>query len=535
MKKLLSAILFAVLLVVGLGSCERECSNVLPEPTTLTLNPSTVALKMGTTQQLTATVEPTDQTYTVTFTSDNEKVATVNDKGLVTAVAEGTANITASVGNLTAKSVVTVSNSAPDVTLTVKTPTLTIEKGKTAQIDYTVTPADTPVTFTSDKTDIATVDAQGVVTAVAAGSATITVAAAGQEAQVAVTVTEDNGGGGTATQSNELPLLKFEVEYGQSGLIDSEVIAYEKKVGRTAQPFKLWNQGPFEGGFVNKNLTIMGVIYGLTTDSEYLIPAFSNESLANCPKTLAMLAEYGFTNLEDQKFKDGTPLKYGVKNDDKTIEVEVYDEPNDDLGSSLIILFSKPMEKKGIEISHTIIPNAKDFPDYATFIMGDLAKTKSFEEKLGFREYNSRYSNEKKQNLMFVTTESSISRSNLSLAYYVYTPEHGSRFIHTFPNCIKNEEDFADPKLKEWFTANGYGNNFYASTTEKVGFGFDATGKFQAQIFINDSGDAAILQIFEKDNGLPVAQMRSLAMKQYNKMKFLTKTKHRKLQQLRRL
>lgn len=437
-------------------------------------------------------------------------------------------------GNLTATSVVTVSNSAPNVTLTVKTPTLTIEKGKTAQIDYTVTPADTPVTFTSDKTDIATVDAQGVVTAVAAGSATITVSAAGQEAQVAVTVTDN--GGGAVTQGNELPLLKFEVDFGQSGLIDSDVIAYEKKVGRTAQPFKLWNQGPFEGGFVNKDLTIMGVIYGLSSeeDSEYLIPAFSNESLASCPKTLAMLAEYGFTNLEDQKFKDGTPLKYGVKNDDRTIEVEVYDDPNDDLGSSLIILFIKPMEKKEIEISHTIIPDAKDFPDYATFIKGDLAKTKSFEEKLGLREYNSKYSNEKKQNLMFVTTEGSISRSNLTLAYYVYTPEHGFRFIHTFPNCIKNDEDFADPKLKEWFTANGYGNNFYASTTEKVGFGFDATGKFQAQIFINDSGDASILQIFEKDNGLPVAQMRSLAMKQYNKMKFLTKTKHRKLQQLRR-
>lgn len=247
MKKLLSAILFAALLVVGLGSCERECSNVLPEPTALTLNPSTVALKVGATQQLTATVEPTDQTYTVTFTSDNEKVATVNDKGLVTAVAEGTANITASVGNLTAKSVVTVSNSAPDVTLTVKTPTLTIEKGKTAQIDYTVTPADTPVTFTSDKTDIATVDAQGVVTAVAAGSATITVAAAGQEAQVAVTVTDN--GGGAVTEGNELPLLMFEAETDDNGVVTQAVLDHEAKVGRTAQPFKIWDQGPFPGRF----------------------------------------------------------------------------------------------------------------------------------------------------------------------------------------------------------------------------------------------------------------------------------------------
>ena len=534
MKKLLSAILFAALLVVGLGSCERECSNVLPEPTALTLNPSTVALKVGATQQLTATVEPTDQTYTVTFTSDNEKVATVNDKGLVTAVAEGTANITASVGNLTAKSVVTVSNSAPDVTLTVKTPTLTIEKGKTAQIDYTVTPADTPVTFTSDKTDIATVDAQGVVTAVAAGSATITVAAAGQEAQVAVTVTDN--GGGAVTEGNELPLLMFEAETDDNGVVTQAVLDHEAKVGRTAQPFKIWDQGPFPGGFVNKDLTIVGAMYGLNFPStkQYVIPAFSKETFADCPKTMAMLKEYGFTTFEDGKYDENTPFKKSVCDNDPTITVTLSDDPNAELGSTLMLLFTKPMPKQDIEIAHAILPGAKDFPDYAALMTKDMAKIKAFETTLGLRDYSAENSKEDKTNLIFLTKEASLASTNFSLVYYICTPSEGTPFINSVVNCIKNANDFEDPKLKEWFTANGYGKNFEASAAGGYAVGYDATGKILAQVFINDKGTAAMLQIFEDTEAQSAAQMRSLGMKQYNRMKFLTKTKHRKLQQLRR-
>lgn len=532
--KRLSAILFAVLLVVGLGSCERECSNVLPEPTALTLNPSTVALKVGATRQLTATVEPTDQTYTVTFTSDNEKVATVNDKGLVTAVAEGIANITASVGNLTAKSVVTVSNAAPDVTLTVKTPMLTIENGKTAQIDYTVTPADTPVTFTSDKTDIATVDAQGVVTAVAAGSATITVAVAGQEAQVAVTVTDN--GGGAVTEGNELPLLMFEAETDDNSVITQAVLDHEAKVGRTAQPFKIWKQGPFPGGFVNKDLTIVGAMYGLSLEKtgEYVIPAFSKESLADCPKTMAMLKEYGFTSFEEGVGDDNQPFKTSVCDNDPSISIELFDDPNAELGSTLMLLFVKPMPKQDLQVAHEILPDAKDFPSHTTLLTKDIVKIKEFEANLGFRDYSADTSDEAKKNLMFLTKKASLASTNLTLSVYICTPSSGPEFINCAVNCIRNANDFEDPKLKEWFTTNGYGNNYEASVAGGYAAGTDASGNIMAQIFISEDGSVALLQIVDMTKIPSPTQMRSLALKQYKKMLPLTKTKHRKLQQIRR-
>ena len=533
MKKLLSAILFAALLVVGLGSCERECSNVLPEPTALTLNPSTVALKVGATQQLTATVEPTDQTYTVTFTSDNEKVATVNDKGLVTAVAEGTANITASVGNLTAKSVVTVSNSAPDVTLTVKTPTLTIEKGKTAQIDYTVTPANTRVTFVSDKTNIATVNATGLVTAVAVGSATITVAAAGQAAQVAVTVTAGNDGGGTVTEGNELPLLKFDPQVSNGALVDQQILAHEKKVGRTAQNITLWDGADgVKPGFVNKSLTITGAVYNLAAGNNSAILALSKETLANCPKTLAMLAEYGFTTLIDKiDQKDGSPFKVGINDNDETMGVQLYDEAVSDTESTLQILFLKAGTSGQTELptEHPVIPTVKDFPSWKAFMTGSIATMKDFEAKLGFRDYTPDESDEAKKNLSFDTPKGKMSQTNFVWVFYVCTPESGSKFINSQVNFVKSAADFSDPKVKEWFTANGYGNNFTVNLERGFVAGYDATGKIMAALYINTDYNVAQVQIVENSNTQSISQLRRLATKHYKMMR-TRMSKHSKLQ-----
>lgn len=534
MRKL-TAFLFATLVVLGLASCYEDCDDVLPQPQSLTLSPSVATLQVGDTKQLTATVEPTDQNYTVTFTSDNEQVATVDANGLVKAVAEGTANITAQVGDLKEKCVVTVSNSAPKVTLTVDPPALTIEKGKTAQIKYTVTPADTPVTFTSDKTDIATVDATGLVTAVAAGSATITVAATGQEAQVAVTVTEV--GGGTVTQGNELPLLMFEATLGDNGVTTQAVLDHEAKVGRTARPFKFLDQGPFRGGFVNKDLTIVGTIYGLAFKSlgVYVIPAFSKETLADCPKTMAMLKEYGFTKFTDGKDKDNNPFKKSVCDKDPTVYVEMSDDPNAEVGSTLMLLFAKPMPpKKDLDIEHAILPGAKDFPSWGAFTTGDITEIKHYEANLGFRGYTLKDSDEAKKNLSFDTPDGKMGQTNFYWVYYVTTPDSGTKFINSQVNCIKNAKDFEDPKLKDWFTANGYGTDFYASADEGYASGTDATGKIVAEIFINDKGTAAQLQIYEDDSTQSAAQMRRLAMRQFDKMKSFTKTKHRKLQQMRR-
>ena len=84
--------------------------NKTVEATGITLDQSEVSLTEGETAQLSATVQPEDTTdTTITWTSSNTAVATVDENGLVTALAAGEATITAATSNgLTATCTVTV-------------------------------------------------------------------------------------------------------------------------------------------------------------------------------------------------------------------------------------------------------------------------------------------------------------------------------------------------------------------------------------------------------------------------------------------
>ena len=77
------------------------------------LNKSTLSLKVGGSETLTATVESTDATEkTVAWTSDNTEVATVDTTGKVTALKAGTATITATAGDKNATCTVTVTSAS---------------------------------------------------------------------------------------------------------------------------------------------------------------------------------------------------------------------------------------------------------------------------------------------------------------------------------------------------------------------------------------------------------------------------------------
>lgn len=167
--------------------------------TAVTLNESEIDLYVGKTFQLAATLTPSnaDGEHTVTWTSSNPAVASV-DGGLVTAIADGTAVITASVGNLSATCKVTVSTMViPVASITLSESALELEIGDEAQLTATVSPSDASnpaVTWVSSDPEVATVQ-NGLVTAVGKGSAVITATAGEKSASCAVTVTQPGNGG----------------------------------------------------------------------------------------------------------------------------------------------------------------------------------------------------------------------------------------------------------------------------------------------------------------------------------------------------
>ena len=143
-----------------------------------------------------------------------------------------------------------------------------------------------------------------------------------------------------------------------------------------------------------------------------------------------------------------------------------------------------------------------------------MAKIKEYESNLGFRNFDAEKSNVDAKNLLFETKQESIPESNFQLVYYVSSAK--TKFINCIVNVLKGPEDLADPKLKEWFTTNGYGNKFEARADRGYAFGWDASGKILCQIFIKEG--VTFIQIYEKQQSQSASQMRRLAVEQYKTM-----------------
>ena len=167
----------------NLNWIEIDGNNTQIVPVTgISLDFNMLSLNPGQSQQLTETVYPSNATdKSVNWTSSNETVATVNASGLVSAVAEGTATITASTndGGYIATCDIEVTPQIISVTgVSLSDNNLQLTAGQTYQLDATVYPSDATnntVNWSSSNTDIATVNNTGLVTAVIQGMADITV------------------------------------------------------------------------------------------------------------------------------------------------------------------------------------------------------------------------------------------------------------------------------------------------------------------------------------------------------------------------
>src|SRR6266498_1021210 len=160
--------------------------------------PAVATIPQGQTTQLTAT--PKDAAgnplagRAVTWASSNGAVATVNNSGLVSALAAGSATITATSEGQSGSAAVTVAP-VTVASVAVSPATASIQVGQTAQL--TATPKDASgntlsgrvVNWTSSNNSVATVSSSGLVTGLTAGSATITATSEGQSGSAALTVT----------------------------------------------------------------------------------------------------------------------------------------------------------------------------------------------------------------------------------------------------------------------------------------------------------------------------------------------------------
>ena len=156
-------------------------------------------LSSGRTLQLTATVAPANATfYKVAWQSSDPAIATVDSKGLVTAVGVGDVTIRAVSDDDPTKVGVTLVHVLPVQVegIVLDRSAMTVQVGTTKTLGALVLPQDANdprVTWSSSDDGIARVDANGAVTGVALGTATViaTTVQGGFTAQATITVQKD--------------------------------------------------------------------------------------------------------------------------------------------------------------------------------------------------------------------------------------------------------------------------------------------------------------------------------------------------------
>ena len=175
------------------ATCAVTVSKKVIEVTSVTLSQDAAEMLIGEKVQLRATVLPSDATdKTVTWASSKQSVATVSDDGLVTAVAEGTATITASAGGKSATCTVTVSKeNVPVTSVTLDRGSAVMEEAQSMTLVATISPADATdknVKWRSSSPTVASVDENGTVRALTEGETVVTASAGGQSATCVITV-----------------------------------------------------------------------------------------------------------------------------------------------------------------------------------------------------------------------------------------------------------------------------------------------------------------------------------------------------------
>lgn len=243
----------------------------------ITLDKSTLELTVGSNGQLKATVSPDNATdKSVTWTSSNSKVATVDANGRVTAVSVGTATITAKSSEVTATCKVTVLP-VPVTSITLNETSITIQLGYDAELIATVSPnhaTDKEVTWSSSDNNVVVIGrSDGKVYAVSKsiGTATITATCGGKTATCKVTVVPIEV---TSVTLNKTSLALTIGESGQLTATVSPDNATDKKV--------TWSSSDKSIATVDANGKVTSVSAGTAT-----ITATSGKKTATCKVTVS--------------------------------------------------------------------------------------------------------------------------------------------------------------------------------------------------------------------------------------------------------
>ena len=272
---------------------DNETQTPVVEVESVSLNKSEMTLTEGKSETLAATVTPENaENKSITWSSNNEAVATVDVNGTVTAKSAGTAVITAtSTNGKSAGCTVTVEKKQIPVTeVRLSESTVGIVEGSTYKLTATVLPENTTdsksVSWSSSNSEVATVDANGTVTAKRAGTAVIT-----------ATSTNGKTAGCTVTVSKkEIPITEISLDKSSATLTEGEtttLVATVLPENTTYGKSVKWSSSNVAVATVD----IMGKVTAKSAGTAIITATSENGKTASCTVTVNKKDTY--TGLRD--------------------------------------------------------------------------------------------------------------------------------------------------------------------------------------------------------------------------------------------
>ena len=270
--------------------------------TAVSLNKTSLTLEVGESYTLVVTVSPSNATdKSITWSSTNSSVASVSG-GKVTAKSEGTTTITAEAHNgKTATCTVIVNEPVPEVvevtSVSLNKTSLTLEIGESETLTATVLPSnatDKSVTWTSSAQSVATV-ANGTVTAVGSGTATITATTSnGKTATCMVTVTNPYADFSFILSGNGYALT------GYSGT-DTEVTVPAEYMGKAVTVIN--SRAFYDCSFITK-ITLPDTIKEIGSSAFGYCTSLQTIEIPTCTRILDSVF-IGCTSLKEVTLPDG--------------------------------------------------------------------------------------------------------------------------------------------------------------------------------------------------------------------------------------
>lgn len=276
----------------GEASAPATVTVVTPEITSIELSPSTLELTEGGSFSLNAQVRDENNEVVegadIAWTTSDDTVATVDTMGVVTAVAEGTATVTAAVGDVEATADITVVPPAV-ATIELSPRTASLEKGDTLAFTAKTFDANTneltwpTITLSSSDDTIASVDASGTVTAHELGTVVITAEAQGVTQSSAITVVPKSVADLSISPGSST------IEIGQNVALTAEML--DAGGGTLTDPQITWTSSDTSVAVVDAD----GVVFGQTTGSATITAEAPNGTTATAtvqvdPRSAASIA-----------------------------------------------------------------------------------------------------------------------------------------------------------------------------------------------------------------------------------------------------